>query len=136
LGRPADAERYALRAREVSSTPDPCWILGRVRQQQGDEDGAKRYWEEAVARDPQHNAALRELGRLALLQQQPEQALAWLLRAREAKPDDTATAQALAATYRHLGQEEAAVEVLKAIPSSAQGEGPSTPVGPTGVPRR
>lgn len=113
FGRPAEAEPYARQARERMTGPKPCWILGRVCEQRGDEQGARQYWEEAVARDPSFVPALRELGRLALLQQQPNEALTWLVRAYDAEPQDLATVQALAAAYRQLGQEEAALRVLK-----------------------
>jgi Flp pilus assembly protein TadD len=94
----------------------PCWILGQVRQQQGDEEGARRYWEEAVARDPAFVAALVELGRLALLRQELEEALMWLRRAHEASPTDNGAVQALAATYRLLGREDDAVQLLAKNP--------------------
>lgn len=117
-GRPAEAEKYALQARELSQSAASCWLLGMARQHQGDADGARAYWEETVARDPTALRAIRELGRDSLLRQQPEAALQWLQRAREIAPNDKGTLQALIATYRRLGREGEAhdlVAVLKTL---------------------
>ena len=119
LGRAAEAEPYALRARELTQSPESCWLLGMARQHQGDAEGARRYWEETVARDPSFVRAIRELGRDSLVHRQPEEALQWLQRAREIAPNDKGTLQALIATYRRLGQEEEARRLtgeLKSLP--------------------
>ena len=119
LGRAADAEQYVMRARDLSQSAESCWLLGMARQHQGDSEGARRYWEETVARDPNFVRAIRELGRDSLVRQQPEDALRWLQRAREISPNDKGTLQALIATYRRLGQEEEAhklSETLKSLP--------------------
>jgi tetratricopeptide (TPR) repeat protein len=115
LGRAADAEQYALQARELSQSPESCWILGLARQHQGDHEGARRYWEETVARDPNNVRAIRELGRDCLVREQPAEALKWLLRAIEIDPNDPGTLQALIATYRRLGQDEEARTLIERL---------------------
>ena len=117
LGRTAEAEEYALRARDLSQSAQSSWLLGMARQHQGDNEGARRYWEETVARDPNFVRAMRELARDALVRDQPAEALRWLLRALEIAPNDKGTLQALIATYRRLGREEEARKVSETLKS-------------------
>jgi tetratricopeptide (TPR) repeat protein len=108
LGKADKAEPYAQEARRLSSAPDPCWLLGQVRQMQGDEAGALQFWEEAVARSPTFVPALRELGQLYLKRREPQKALPWFLRAKEVEPNNSAIQYSLDVTYRHLAQEKTA----------------------------
>jgi tetratricopeptide (TPR) repeat protein len=108
LGKADDAEPYAQEARRLSSSPDPCWLLGQVRQMRGDETGAQQFWEEAVARSPTIVPALRELGQLYLKRREPQKALPWFLRAKEVEPNNSAVLYSLDVTYRYLAQEKTA----------------------------
>jgi tetratricopeptide (TPR) repeat protein len=108
LGKADDAEPYAQEARRLSSSPDPCWLLGQVRQMRGDETGAQQFWEEAVARSPTFVPALRELGQLYLKRREPQKALPWFLRAKEVEPNNSAVLYSLDVTYRYLAQEKTA----------------------------
>jgi tetratricopeptide (TPR) repeat protein len=104
LGRGEEAERHALRARELASGAEASWILGQARQQAGDEEGAERYWIEAFARDPSFVQALQDLGQLYLRRQEPANALQWFERAHEIDPGNEAIKYCLETTHRYLGK--------------------------------
>ena len=106
LGKPKEAEPYAVEARQLSSAPEPCWLLGRARQMRGDDDGAQKFWQEAIARSPNFVPALQDLGQLCLRRRQPAQAMEWFSRAREIEPNNSAIQYALDSTLRHLKQNE------------------------------
>jgi tetratricopeptide (TPR) repeat protein len=115
LGRAEEAEQHARRARDLAQSPNSSWLVGVARHHQGDSDGARQYWQETVDLDPMALRAIRELGRDALLRQQPEEALRWLERARAIDPNDKGTLQAMVATYRRLGRETEAREVTEIL---------------------
>lgn len=50
------------------SHPEILYTLGDLSRQRGDLAGARRYWEEALTKDPGHAPSLADLGLLALIQ--------------------------------------------------------------------
>lgn len=66
VGRPKDAEPYLLRALEMKREAETLVVLGRLRREQGDVDGAREFWKEALTLRSNSADALAELGTLAL----------------------------------------------------------------------
>ncbi len=87
MGKPGAAEKYALKAHELTTDPEPCWILGRVRQIAGDETGAEQYWQEALARSPQHAESLVDLAQLYFRRGQLKQAVRFAEQALQVEPE-------------------------------------------------
>jgi predicted Zn-dependent protease len=101
VGRPAEAERYALLVRDLSPEPGACYILGQARQQLGDEKGALSAWKEALARDPTHVESVIEIARVHLRNNDPKEASRWATRARQLEPEND-TVTYLASTIEKL----------------------------------
>jgi tetratricopeptide (TPR) repeat protein len=108
LGRAEDAERFATKARELSTEASACYILGQARQQIGDETGAMSYWKEALARDPKHIASLVEISRVYLRRLDPDEAKIWATRARDLEPNDSTVQYLLTTIDRMLDQKRSA----------------------------
>jgi len=109
VGNPAKAEQYALKARAVTADPEPCWILGRVKQIAGDERAAEAYWQEALARSPDHAESLVDLAQLYLRRGQLQQALRFAERASQVSPETESVQRllrALRARIRRLSNRE------------------------------
>jgi tetratricopeptide (TPR) repeat protein len=106
LGRPEDAERYALKVRDLSVEPGPCFVLGRARQQLGDEDGAMSCWKEALARDPNHVPSIIEIARIHLRRMDPQEALRWAMRAQQLEPNSTVVTYLMTTIERMLEQQK------------------------------
>ena len=113
LGRVDEAIQYAEQARDMANKPEPCYILGLCYQQKGDMKRARQFFEEAVARDPANMRAILELGRLSLLERNPEEARRWFEKATKLDPTEDGAWQGLIAAYRALGQNEKADEILR-----------------------
>lgn len=113
LGRLEEAIQRAQEARDLSNKPDPCYILGLCYQQKGDTEKARQFFEEAVARDPTHLRSLVELGKLALMERKPEEAVKWFEKATALAPSDDGAWQGLIAAYRQMGDHEKAEEIAR-----------------------
>lgn len=122
VGRSDDAEKYAIEARQLSSSAEPCLVLGQARQQLGDEEGARRYWMEATARNPNSVPVLKELAQLCLRQSAMDDALRWCRRAYELEPDNAAIKYLLRTIYIRLGQMDKADALSGAPPSNKEGQ--------------
>ena len=122
LGRSDDAEKYALEARQLSSSAEPCLVLGQARQQMDDDEGARRYWTEAAARNPNFVPALKELAQLCLRQGTLDDALRWCAHAHELEPENPAIKYLLRTIYIRLGQLDKANELSGTSPSNKEGQ--------------
>lgn len=88
IGRWIKAEEYARRAIEL----DPLSIgavnnLGRIRQQVGDLDGARKLYEDSIAAIPDYADAHNNLANLLLYMDKVDESIASYNRAIELKPD-------------------------------------------------
>jgi tetratricopeptide (TPR) repeat protein len=88
----AVAETGLRRHRDLAAAWD---LLGRVRSDRGDGDGAFDAWTEALRREPRHPGALRGLAYLAYRAGDVARAERHLLLALEAAPDDRGLRAAL-----------------------------------------
>jgi tetratricopeptide (TPR) repeat protein len=70
--------------------------------------GARAAVDAALDREPQNPAALLLRGQVALRDERPQEALAWLRRAEAASPHETDTITSLIAALRRLGQDREA----------------------------
>jgi tetratricopeptide (TPR) repeat protein len=105
-GNGPDAEAYAVRAKGLLSSADPCWHLGRARQLSGDMNGAQAAWEEAIARNPRYVPALQDLGQLHLQRGEIGKALRCLDAAGELEPTNESIQYMLNTARRYLQQQQ------------------------------
>ncbi len=87
MGRADAAQRFLLRALSAPNPPTDAAVLYARREGRRDPDGARRYLEAALARDPDNPALAETMSRLEFLGEDPESAMARLDAAVEANPD-------------------------------------------------
>lgn len=114
----------ALPALEAALSGHPgylaAWVLlGEIREELGDREGAARAFEQALETDPESGLALYRLGLLRLAAGDPEKAIPLLDRALATEPGAGAVRSALAQAWNAAGDRKRANEVL----------GPGGPVG-------
>lgn len=103
LGRSPEARTYLERALETLPDARLAGLLGRAYHQEGDLAAAERTWRKAKEWDPELAGPWLELGKLALNQDRPAEALELLERAEALKPGSPATAYSLSLAHRRLG---------------------------------
>jgi Flp pilus assembly protein TadD len=78
--------------------------LGRVRQAEGDVDGARKLWTESLETDAQFVPALTDLGSLALLDGNAARAVDLYKRAVVSDPNSRAAHHGLGLAYQLTGE--------------------------------
>jgi tetratricopeptide (TPR) repeat protein len=100
----ARAEQELQRARAyVPDNPETNFALGNLRLAQGKRAEAKAFYDIALRLNPKHKGTLNNLALVALEEEQPAQAMAYLQRALEQHPQEAKTFYLLAKAHLALG---------------------------------
>lgn len=115
----ARAEQFAKYSLESAETAQGYDVLGELQSAHGDEAGAIKSWESALAIDPNHFFTLTDLGKLYLTKQDLKRAVPYLDRAIRVDPD-SARAHHLRGLAYQAGNDsaQAALEYRKALPDA------------------
>jgi tetratricopeptide (TPR) repeat protein len=109
IDRPEDARSLLMQARETDDDLELIHLLALANLGAGDRAEAERWWRRVTARDPSRYSAWLQLGRLALAQGRPEEAVADLTRAWELKPKSHEIASLLGVAHHRLGDRRQAM---------------------------
>jgi tetratricopeptide (TPR) repeat protein len=108
------AERHLKKAYGyLEGNPGIVFALGNLAFDRGDRAAAKQWYERTLVLDPQYAGALKNLGVLAIDEQQWAAAAPLLERAAQAEPDNATTYYLLARAKMSLGDRDSARAVLK-----------------------
>ena len=125
------------KAVHLIADPESMDRLGQVCLEQGDPDGARRWWRLSAESDPHRAAPWLQLGRLALLRKEPGEAVNPLDRALAINPDCYQALHGLVVAHRLLGHEAEArdfqaraVRAQRALPPPTGGMGADAPPVP------
>ena len=105
-----EAEQYLRRALAQDPTADLFSKLAKLLLTRGDLPGAWEHWMAALHLDKRHAGALTGLGRLALSNRQPAEAIGWLKLARQSGSSDSRLEYMLSLAYRQVGRDDLAEE--------------------------
>jgi tetratricopeptide (TPR) repeat protein len=108
------AERHLKQAYSyLQGNPGILFALGNLSLDRGDRAGARQWYERTLAISPQYAGALKNLGFLAIEEQQWSVAAPLLERAAQAEPDNATTYYLLARAKIGMGDRASARAVLK-----------------------
>jgi tetratricopeptide (TPR) repeat protein len=107
----AGVAKALLDGSESAQEADGLERLGKRHEAQGALDLAEDCWLRALTLDPNHAAAMLDLGRLALSLRQLDEAIARLERAAELSPDSIDPVYNLSRAYRLKGNLERAKQL-------------------------
>lgn len=108
-----DEATTAFERAAAAGVPDAHLLLGIVRKENGDFEGAEKEYREAERVNPRNGQAMLELGKLLLARGQLEEARVQLERALRHMPDAPTVHYQLGLVYRRLGQTEKAQQHLR-----------------------
>jgi tetratricopeptide (TPR) repeat protein len=112
LGRAADAERLLNRPLASNNDPVLAGLMSRACQQLGDLENAERWWKLTTDWDPSLPGPWLELGRLALIRNQPAEAVSLLQKAASLSPHSPDPLYSLSQAFRQLGKPHEADRLL------------------------
>jgi tetratricopeptide (TPR) repeat protein len=132
LGRAADAKRLLSRPLANANDPVLAGLMSRACQQTGDLENAERWWKLTTEWDPSLPGPWLELGRLALIRNQPAEAVSFLQRAATLSPSSPDPLYSLSQAFRQMGQPNEADRLLTVARGLKQPTPP--PAAPAGSP--
>lgn len=115
-----EALKELTRAVELNpDLPTVRALYGRALLNMGDREAAIREFRRELERDPNHFEANVQLGNLYRMDQRHDQALVYLGRAADVRPEDVGVKHGLAAAHLGRGDAERARELLEAVVTEA-----------------
>lgn len=115
----ARAEQFVRYSIEFAETAQGYDVLGELQSAHGDEAGAIKSWQAALAIDPKHFFTLTDLGKLYLTKQDFAHAVPYLDRAILVDPDNARAHHLRGLAYQAAGDNtQAALEYRKALPDA------------------
>ena len=113
------AEQFARYSLEFAETAQGYDVLGELQSAHGDEAGAIKSWESALALDPNHFFTLTDLGKIYLTKQDLTRAVPYLERAIQVEPDSARAHHLRGLAYQAAKDNaKAALEYRKALPDA------------------
>ena len=110
LGRHHEARNYFRRALKHAETAEIYWSIGEAEEGCGELAAAEEAWRKALEIEANYGEALYSLGKLALKQNRPEEAIGWLTLIDRDSKQSLPVESALSRAYARIGRPDLAEE--------------------------